>query len=202
MPANFSTTAKKPKNSPDRSRGIRLANRERLSAWVPPWTIPTNPASTEKCTAGGHAVAEHADPDVDARAHEDQRFGSKSVCERAEEKRERDADELHDEDRGDQLRSARSRVSVAVDGRHLLDGADAVVVDQEGEQHQERLPVEAEVPEASRADARSRPDRVLALTFVRIEPHGGLGHASEELDREDGHQTATETRARREGRVA
>ena len=32
MPANFSATPKNPKNSPDLSRGIRLANSERLSA--------------------------------------------------------------------------------------------------------------------------------------------------------------------------
>jgi hypothetical protein len=32
MPANFSSTAKKPKNSDDRCRGIKLANSERDSA--------------------------------------------------------------------------------------------------------------------------------------------------------------------------
>ena len=51
MPANFSTTAKKPKNSPDRSRGIRLAKSERLSAWLPPCTMPTRMARRKKCVA-------------------------------------------------------------------------------------------------------------------------------------------------------
>src|SRR5712691_9414790 len=51
IPANFSNTLKKPKNSPDLWCGIMLANSERLSAWVPPCTTPTNPASTKKCSA-------------------------------------------------------------------------------------------------------------------------------------------------------
>jgi hypothetical protein len=46
MPANFSKMLKNPKNSPDLWGGIMEAKRLRLSAWVPPWTIPTSPAST------------------------------------------------------------------------------------------------------------------------------------------------------------
>ncbi len=48
IPANFSTTAKNPKNSPERSRGINDANIERLKACVPPCTIPTRIASIKK----------------------------------------------------------------------------------------------------------------------------------------------------------
>ena len=48
MPANFSNTAKKPKNSPDRWRGTMLAKSERLSACTPPCTIPTSTASRMK----------------------------------------------------------------------------------------------------------------------------------------------------------
>jgi hypothetical protein len=46
MPANFSNTLKKPKNSPLLCCGIMLAKSDRLSACVPPCTIPTRPAST------------------------------------------------------------------------------------------------------------------------------------------------------------
>src|SRR5688500_17244389 len=38
IPANFSKTAKKPKNSDDLWRGIIVAKSERDSAWLPPWT--------------------------------------------------------------------------------------------------------------------------------------------------------------------
>jgi len=48
IPANFSTTEKNPKNSPDFSRGIIDANNERLSDWLPPWTSPTRIASRKK----------------------------------------------------------------------------------------------------------------------------------------------------------
>jgi hypothetical protein len=51
MPANFSNTAKNPKNSAVRSFGIRLANTDRLSAWLPPCTRPTSVASTMKSPA-------------------------------------------------------------------------------------------------------------------------------------------------------
>ena len=46
IPAVRSVTAKKPKNSEDRSRGIMLANSDRDSAWLPPCTVPTRIAST------------------------------------------------------------------------------------------------------------------------------------------------------------
>ena len=51
MPANFSATPKKPKYSPDLSRGIRLAKSERLRAWVPPCTIPTRIARIRKSSS-------------------------------------------------------------------------------------------------------------------------------------------------------
>ena len=51
IPANFSDTAKNPKNSPERWRGTMLAKSERESAWVPPWTSPTRTASAKKWAA-------------------------------------------------------------------------------------------------------------------------------------------------------
>ena len=44
MPANFSNTPKKPKNSADLWRGTMLAKSDRLRAWLPPCTIPTSRA--------------------------------------------------------------------------------------------------------------------------------------------------------------
>src|SRR5687768_9058684 len=49
IPANFSNTEKKPKNSDDLWRGIIRAKRERLSAWLPPCTRPTRNARAKKC---------------------------------------------------------------------------------------------------------------------------------------------------------
>ena len=49
IPANFSNTEKKPKNSDDLWLGIIRANSERLKAWLPPWTIATRNARTKKC---------------------------------------------------------------------------------------------------------------------------------------------------------
>ena len=51
IPANFSKMLKNPKNSPDLCCGIMLAKSERLSAWVPPCTMPTRPARMKKCVA-------------------------------------------------------------------------------------------------------------------------------------------------------
>ena len=48
IPAYRSNTPKNAKNSDDFWRGIMLANNERLSAWVPPWTRPTSTASAKK----------------------------------------------------------------------------------------------------------------------------------------------------------
>ncbi len=51
MPANFSKTEKKPKYSDDLCFGIMRAKSERLSAWLPPCTVPTRNASAKNCHA-------------------------------------------------------------------------------------------------------------------------------------------------------
>ncbi len=51
MPANFSNTEKKPKYSDDLCFGIMRAKSDRLSAWLPPWTVPTRNASAKNCDA-------------------------------------------------------------------------------------------------------------------------------------------------------
>src|SRR5439155_505950 len=51
MPANFSNTEKKAKNSDDLCRGTRVEKTDRLSAWLPPCTVPTSSASTKKSRA-------------------------------------------------------------------------------------------------------------------------------------------------------
>ena len=51
MPANFSNTPKNPKNSDDLWCGTMLANSDRLSAWLPPCTMPTSTASTKNSVA-------------------------------------------------------------------------------------------------------------------------------------------------------
>ncbi len=73
----------------------------------------------------------------------------------------------------------------AVDGRHADDRADAVVVDQEGQQHQEALAVAAELARRLGQPSQSGPDRALAAEFVAGEDGLRLGHAAEQRDRED-----------------
>ena len=51
MPANFSKTAKNEKYSDDFAGGVMRAKSERLSAWLPPCTMPTRNASTKNCHA-------------------------------------------------------------------------------------------------------------------------------------------------------
>ena len=79
-----------------------LANSERLSAWLPPCTMPTRKASSKKSQRRRHAVAEDADQRVDGERDEDRPLGADPARERAEEEGEGDADELDQEDRGDQ----------------------------------------------------------------------------------------------------
>ena len=50
-PANFSNTEKNPKYSEDFCLGIMRAKSDRLSAWLPPWTVATRKARTKKCHA-------------------------------------------------------------------------------------------------------------------------------------------------------
>ena len=49
MPANFSKTPKKPKNSDDLCFGIIVANSDRDSAWLPPCTVATMNDSRKNC---------------------------------------------------------------------------------------------------------------------------------------------------------
>src|SRR5262245_11527176 len=49
IPANFSNTEKKPKYSDDLCLGIMRAKRDRLSAWLPPCTVPTRNARAKNC---------------------------------------------------------------------------------------------------------------------------------------------------------
>ena len=60
-----------------------------------------------------------------------------------------DGDKLHQQQRQDQLGGAKAQLG-AVDGRHADDRADAVVVDQEGNQVFEQLAVAADMRTAFR----------------------------------------------------
>ena len=66
MPANFSNDREEAEELARLVRGIRLANSERLSAWLPPCTMPDQDGQEEEVRRGGHEVAEDADPGVDA----------------------------------------------------------------------------------------------------------------------------------------
>ncbi len=93
-----------------------------------------------------HEVAEHADERIDDQADEDRRLGPDAIGEHPEQERERDADELRDQQRADHRVVVEADLG-SVDGGHPDDRLDAVVVDQEGEQEHEGLPVHAKLLE-------------------------------------------------------
>ena len=100
-----------------------------------------------------------------------------------EQERAGDPDELHQQDRADEGALPDAELG-AVRGRHLDDGLDAVVVDQEREQHEERLPVAAELAERLAQPHERHPHRALPEALVRFEPPGRLGDAPEQRDGE------------------
>jgi hypothetical protein len=87
----------------------------------------------------------------------------------------------------------------AVRGRHLDDRLDAVVVDEEGEQHEERLAVAAQ-----RAQRASQAREAAATGWrgglARLEPARGRAPQEEGRARRATH-SATERKARRAGSV-
>ena len=121
---------------------------------------------------------------------------------RAEEEGAGDAHELHQQDRADERALADADLG-AVGRRHLDDGLDAVVVDQERQQHQERLAVAAELAkrlaQAHEGDAGpgSRPGR--SSGSIRA---GGSGTRRKSGIENSAHQTATDRNASRAGSVA
>ena len=119
-----------------------------------------------------HEVAHQADEHVDDQRDEDRRLGADAVGETAEGERKRNPDELHHHERGDQ-RILRQPDLLAVGTRHADDRADAVVVDQERDQHQEGLPVLAQFAQRPRELAERRHDRAGA-GGQRVVPHVGL----------------------------
>ena len=94
-----------------------------------------------------HVVAQHADAGVYRQAQENAALGADARRQTPEQEGEGDADELHQQNGADEDALLDAELG-AVDGRHATDGADAVVVDQEGHQQQERLRVSAQVPAA------------------------------------------------------
>ena len=102
----------------------------------------------------------------------------------AEQERERHADELHDDERGN-LRVAVDADLGAVDRRHPDDRLDAVVVEQERDQHQERVAGSRAARETSRARAANATRTGLrAGRLVGLEDRRRLRHAAKQRNRE------------------
>ena len=198
MPANFSKTPKKPKNSDDllpRDHRGEERSRQRLAAAL---DRGDQNASTKKCQVGRHEVAEDADDDVDDERDEDRRLRADAAGQPAEEKRERDADELHEHERRDQ-RVLRQPDLLAVDRRHPDDRADAVVVDQERHQHQERLAVPPQLAQRRDELTDGRRQRV-HVRRPAADRTAGSGTRRNRGIEKTSHQTATLRNESREAR--
>ena len=156
----------------------------------------------EEVRRGRHEVAEDADRRVDQQAEEDRPLRADPAGQRAEQERERHADELHQQDRADQRALADADLG-AVDRRHPDDGPDPVVVDQEREQHQEGLPEAAQLAEGlaepGERGPRSRPSPGHSSGSSA---RGGSGTRRKSGIEKTTHQTATERKASRAGSVA
>ena len=92
---------------------------------------------------------------------------------------------------------------VPVGRGHPDDRVDGVVVDEEGEEQEPRVLVDAQLAERPGQAARRDPDRALAAGLRRFEPSGGLGDLAEERDGEEHppHGDAQERQPRRGARV-
>ena len=106
MPANFSNTEKNPKNCDADWRGIRLAKSDRLSAWLPPCTIADRDGQHEELGGRRHLVGQHADERVHGERDVERSHRAEAIGHEAEQERERNAGELHEQDA---RRSATSR---------------------------------------------------------------------------------------------
>jgi hypothetical protein len=137
----------------------------------------------EELPRGGHEVAEDADAGIDGEREEDGGLGADPAGQGAEQERERHADELHEHE----CRDAGVAVDAdlgAVDGGHADDRLDAVVVEEKGHQHEERLPVAAQLLEGFAKPGEGRRDRVVRRRLVALEAPRRLGDAAEERNRE------------------
>ena len=98
---------------------------------------------------------------------------------RAEQERARHSDELHEHECGD-LRVLVDADLGAVDRRHPDDRLDPVVIEQERDQHQERLTIPAQLVERlPQADER-KSNRVVTAAFIGFERRCRLPHAKEQ----------------------
>ena len=120
--------------------------------------MATRNASRKKCVARGHEVGEARGDDVDANRDEDAALGADAGAERAEQERERDADELHHHERGD-LRVLVDADLRAVDARHPNHRLDAVLVEQHRDEQQEGVSIAPDLAERPRQPAEGSADR-------------------------------------------
>ena len=120
----------------------------------------------EELRRGGHVVAERDDEGVDRQAGEHGRLRADPPGDHSEQERERHADELRDEQRRDHR--VLVDADLAAEGRrHPDDGLDAVVVEEERDQQQERLPVAPQLVERFDQPADADAKKAAGRRFVR-----------------------------------
>ena len=127
---------------------------------------PEVPGFAHKETEGGHyRVRDQTYVDGALSAHTISKF--------AERKRERDAEEL-DEDQGTDHVSLPDADLHAIDGRHADDRVHPVVIDEKGQQEKEQIPMPANLSQGRRDARESRRHRVEARSLSRSELRVGL----------------------------
>ncbi len=132
-----------------------------------------------------HEIGEDGDPQVDQEAKKDRVLGPEPAGQSTEGKRERDPEELDEDERQDH-RPAIDPERVAVAGSHPLDGSDPVVVNQEGHEHQAPLAVASQVAKClfqseNRIGERTERGAVCLTGFHDRR----LSHLPEKRDREE-----------------
>ena len=185
IPANFSKTLKKPKNSPECRRRDHRGEQRAAECLGSALHGADQAGENDEMERRGHEIADDADPHVHHEPQKDRPLGADVPGEPAEEKRERNPDELHRRDRPDHDGSAEMPL-LAIDRRHPDDGADAVVVDQERHQQQEGLLVGPKVLEGLGEMRERRAERAGDTLTAPAAGRRRLGNPAEERDGEDG----------------
>ena len=105
-----------------------------------------------------HEVPGDGDQGVDCQAQEDGPLGTHPAGQAAESEGARNADELRDDEGTDHIACIQPDLA-AVDGGHLDDRADTVVVEPEGPQKEQQLPVLEQLAEGVAEASETGPDR-------------------------------------------
>ena len=135
-------------------------------------------------TRAGHAVRENANAGVHDEADEDGKARADLSGQTTERKSERNANELDEQDSGDEIRLSNADLG-AVHGGHFDDGLNAIVVNGEGEHGERRLFVATQFPQSFAKSRERDRKRVRRCRFVSLKRAWRLGHDAKERNGKD-----------------